>query len=343
MAAIKIDPTITGDILEVYKSYLANFQVDVLEIFRRSGFDRTPVADIGRQLPLNAISELLELSANAASEPNLALRFVNDSAPGYLGLLDHLLLSAPTIGHACESIEQFTELAVSPSVARLRVSGQSAVLTVQLPRLLSAPSQQFIDIFAGTLVRRLRPVDGGTWYPEHVNLPRYQPSDVTMYHEVFGPRVSFEAHEFRLVLARGDLDLPKEQVCSGLHDTVRLAATNLAAKRNRQLNFVDVVTDVIQARLIANRQSNLTAVAREQNISTRTLQWKLASFGISFEEVLNGVRIELATSMLRDTSLPLGEIGLRIGLSEGSAFTRWSKRQFAMAPGAYRKRLRGQI
>ena len=343
MSASSIDPTIAGDILKVYKNYLGNFQVDVLEVFRRAGFDRTPITEIGTQLPLDAISELLELSADVASEPNLALRFVNDSVPGYLGLLDHLLLSAPTIRHACDSIEQFIELAVSPSVARLRVSGQSAVLTVQLPRLLSAPSQQFIDVFAGTLLRRLRPVDGGAWYPEQVNLPRYRPSDLAMYHEFFGPRVSFEAPELRLVLARGDLDLPKEQVCSGLHDTVRLAATNFAAKRNRHLNFVDAVTDVIQARLTANRQVNLTAVARKQNISTRTLQWKLASLGSSFEEVLNRVRIELATSMLRDTSLPLGEIGLRIGLSEGSAFTRWSKRQFAMAPRAYRKRLRGQI
>ena len=163
-----------------------------------------------------------------------------------------------------------------------------------------------------------------------------------MYHELFGPRVSFEAQELRLVLARGDLDLPKAQYCIGLHDTVRFAAQNLATKRNRQLDFADVVTDAIHARLIANRQANLTAVAREQKISPRTLQWKLASFGTSFEEALNSVRIELATSMLRDTSLPLGEIGLRIGLSEGSAFTRWSKQHFAMTPGAYRKRLRGQ-
>ena len=342
MAVIKIDPTITGDILEVYKNYLASFQVDVLEICRRAGFDRTPVTETGRQLPLNAISELLELSAFATEEPNLALRFVIDSAPGYLGLLDHLLLSAPTIRQACEAIEDYVELAVSPSTAQLRISGQSAILTAQLPRLLSAPSQQFIDVFAGTLVRRLGPADGRTWYPEHVSLPRYRPSDVTMYHELFGPRVSFEAQELRLVLARGDLDLPKAQYCIGLHDTVRFAAQNLATKRNRQLDFADVVTDAIHARLIANRQANLTAVAREQKISPRTLQWKLASFGTSFEEALNSVRIELATSMLRDTSLPLGEIGLRIGLSEGSAFTRWSKQHFAMTPGAYRKRLRGQ-
>lgn len=336
------EPTITADILQVYRDYLTNFQVDVQDIYRRAGFDRVPNAEPGSKIPLSAISELLEISAQVAEEPRLALQFAVVSTPGYFGLLDHLLLSAPTIGHAFAALEDFIELTVAPAQARLRVIGQTAILNVRLPRLLSAPSQQFVDVFAATLVRRIRPADGRRWYPEQVSLPRYEPTDVKLYEDVFGPRVGFEATELRVVLPRSDLDLAQWQICSGLHETVRLAAQNLAVRSGRQSTFTDVVAETIYTRLLANRHASLTSVARQHKISPRTIQWKLSTLGTSFEEVLGGVRVDLATSMLRDTSLPLGEIGLRIGLSEGSAFTRWSKQHFGMTPGAYRKSLRGQ-
>ncbi|MEM6495454.1 MAG: AraC family transcriptional regulator ligand-binding domain-containing protein [Pseudomonadota bacterium] len=343
MRPFNSEPTVAADIVQVYRTFLANFQVDVQDVYRRAGFDRVPHSSTGAKVPLNAVSELLEVSAQAASEPELGLRFVLESSPGYLGMLDHLLLSSPTIGDAFVALEDFIELSVAPARARLAISGQTAVVTVSLPRLLSAPSQQFVDLFAATIVRRIKPVEATVWYPEQISLPRYRPPQHSLYEEVFGPRINFEASELRLVLARSDLQTKQVNVCLGLHDTVRLAAQNLFAESGRQSDFADIVVDAISARLQASRRADLSSVARELSISPRTLQWKLSMLETSFEEVLARVRIELATSMLRDTSLPLGEIGLRIGLSEGSAFTRWSKQHFDMAPGVYRKSLRGQV
>ncbi len=344
MQSTNREPTITGDILEVYRNYLNILQVDSGSIYRRAGFDQLPpTGGSGERFPLNAISGLLELAAQEAREPTLGLRFAMDSKPGYFGLLDHLLLSAPTIRQALVAMENFVELTVAPARVRLRVSGQSAVVTVRLPRLLSAPSQQFVDVFAATLLQRIRPADDEAWRPEQVYLPRYQPPQPALYRDVFGARVSFEANALRLVLARNDLELAQNQYCLGLHDTVVIAAQSLMRRNGRQLDFTEIVADAVRDRLMANRRVQLTSIAREHNISPRTLQWKLSTLGTSFEDVLSEVRVDLATSMLRDTSLPLGEIGLRIGLSEGSAFTRWSKQHFKMAPGAYRKSLRGQI
>ena len=337
------EPTITGDILKVYRKYLANFQVDTDDIYRRAGFDQLTNAETGAKLPLNAISGLLELAAQEANEPAMGLRFALDGEAGYFGMLDHLLLSAPTIRHALAAMENFIELTVAPARVRLRVSGQSAVITVRLPRLLSAPSQQFVDVFAATLVQRIRPADDRDWRPEQVNLPRYQPQSTKLYKNIFGSGVSFEANALRFVLARSDLDLAQPEYCLGLHESVVIAAQSLVRQDGRRLDFTEIVADAVRDRLLANRRVQLTSIAREHSISPRTLQWKLATLGTSFEDVLGGVRVDLATSMLRDTSLPLGEIGLRIGLSEGSAFTRWSKQHFDMAPSAYRKSLRGQI
>ncbi|MEM8976697.1 MAG: AraC family transcriptional regulator ligand-binding domain-containing protein [Pseudomonadota bacterium] len=343
MRQLNREPTVAADIVQVYRTFLANFQVDVQDVYRRAGFDRVPPSRPGAKVPLNAVSELLEISAQAADEPELGLRFVTDSVPGYFGLLDHLLMSSPTIGDAFAALEDFIELSIAPAHARLAISGQTAVLTVGLPRLLSAPSQQFIDLFAATIVRRIKPIEGARWYPEQISLPRYRPTKLSRYEEVFGPRINFEASELRLVLARSDLQTKQIDICLGLHETVRLAAQNVFADSGRQSDFADIVGDAISTRLLASRRADLTSVARELSISPRTLQWKLSMFGTSFEEVLASVRIDLATSMLRDTSLPLGEIGLRIGLSEGSAFTRWSKQHFDMPPSAYRKYLRGQV
>lgn len=84
-------------------------------------------------------------------------------------------------------------------------------------------------------------------------------------------------------------------------------------------------------------------VAAAHGISKRYLHFLFASAGTTFGEQLLHVRLDRARSLLTDerfADLPIGEIAARCGFCEPSHFARCYRRQFGLAPGAYRGTLR---
>jgi len=72
-------------------------------------------------------------------------------------------------------------------------------------------------------------------------------------------------------------------------------------------------------------------------MSSRTLQRRLEREDTTFTEVLDGVREELARSLLPDHALSLAEIAYRIGFSDLATFSRAFKRWTGKPPGQFRR------
>jgi len=82
------------------------------------------------------------------------------------------------------------------------------------------------------------------------------------------------------------------------------------------------------------------SVAAALNLSTRTLQRRLSDAGVSFRDLLQQARRELAIQYIRHSDLPILEIGYRLGFSEPANFTRAFRQWTGEAPGRYRARHR---
>lgn len=82
------------------------------------------------------------------------------------------------------------------------------------------------------------------------------------------------------------------------------------------------------------------SVAEALHLSTRTLQRRLHDAGVSFRELRQQARRELAVQYIRHSDLPILEIGYRLGFSEPANFTRAFRQWTGEAPGRYRERHR---
>jgi AraC-like DNA-binding protein len=78
-------------------------------------------------------------------------------------------------------------------------------------------------------------------------------------------------------------------------------------------------------------------VAKKVGMSPRTLQRRLNDEGMSFGELLDGVRRACAYQLLRDRTHSLAAIAYLLGFSEQSAFTRAFKRWTGMTPIQFRR------
>ncbi len=85
-------------------------------------------------------------------------------------------------------------------------------------------------------------------------------------------------------------------------------------------------------REIAHRQPSL--------ITVRTQQRRLASAGLSYQELLDGVRRDSAERYIASTALSIDEIAYLLGYSEPAAFHRAFKRWHDVTPQAFREQRR---
>jgi AraC-like DNA-binding protein len=77
-------------------------------------------------------------------------------------------------------------------------------------------------------------------------------------------------------------------------------------------------------------------VSRQLAMSSRSLQRRLASEGVSYQRLVESARRDAAERLLADASLAVSEIGYLLGFSEPSAFHRAFKRWHRVTPQEYR-------
>ncbi|HEY9546961.1 MAG TPA: AraC family transcriptional regulator [Solimonas sp.] len=84
--------------------------------------------------------------------------------------------------------------------------------------------------------------------------------------------------------------------------------------------------------------ATLDAIAATLGFSERTLQRRLQSVQLNFQQLVERLRFEAACQYLLQGDLPLTEIGYQLGYSEPSAFSRAFRRWSGVSPLAYRRR-----
>lgn len=84
----------------------------------------------------------------------------------------------------------------------------------------------------------------------------------------------------------------------------------------------------------------VSQVAASLGMSARTLQRRLSDAGVTYQNLVNQARLELAQSLMSETGYSLAEIAFLTGFSEQSAFTRAFKRWVGKTPGAFRSEAR---
>jgi AraC-like DNA-binding protein len=78
-------------------------------------------------------------------------------------------------------------------------------------------------------------------------------------------------------------------------------------------------------------------VARLCGLSLRSFQRELAAAGLSFSDLVEQARLELALALMRDPAMPLTEVALELGYSDSANFTRAFRRWTGLAPRRYRQ------
>lgn len=101
--------------------------------------------------------------------------------------------------------------------------------------------------------------------------------------------------------------------------------------------FSERVSELMAAALRDGRVSE-SMIARELEMSARTLRRHLAEEGTSYERLLDDLRKELAEHYLREPELGIDDVAVLLGFSEARAFRRAFRRWNGLSPAQFRLR-----
>jgi AraC-like DNA-binding protein len=177
----------------------------------------------------------------------------------------------------------------------------------------------------------------GTGLPVNPKRIEFQrPEKHRKMHEAhFRCPVNFDARQNVLVFSKTDIDRP---FLTHNADLLAMVAPQLEAELTRQLAQKTISEQVkgIVKKLLAGRRPTLQDVARELHLSTRTLQRRLTDEGVTFQQLMEGARRELAQHYLLHSSLELSETAYLLGYEDANSFFRAFHHWVGTSPAEWR-------
>jgi AraC-like DNA-binding protein len=158
----------------------------------------------------------------------------------------------------------------------------------------------------------------------------------------FGCRGRFKANRDALVFRNSDLDLPFVTHNAELLTAIGAHLESELQERNASADVGDQVRRALK-RSLAGKRPTLPHTAREMGQSARTPQRRLADSGITFQQVLEDTRRELARHYLQHSAVDLNAVAYFLGYEHANSFFRAFQDWEGTSPGEWRTHQRTKL
>ncbi len=318
--------------LTSYPETARSVGLDPMRMLAAAGIDRRCLDDPDVKVSGAALRRLLEGSAAAAGIEDFGLRLAETRTLSILGPIGLLVREEPTVREAVRSLIRYIPVHNQSLRLRLEEGDGFAVLKVEIRVGRLQPIRQGTELTVGVLYRVIRSLAGPGWQPS-ISFTHAAPRRRDTHRRLFGGRVEFGGDFDGIVCAARDLDRAIPTADPALARYARRHLDELLARPNTRLS--DKTRELIALQLSTGR-CTVERVAGQLNVNRRLLHRRLAAEGLTFSEIMEGVRTEIVTRALPNRDRPLSALADMAGFSSLSAFSRWFRDRFDTTPTAWR-------
>jgi len=182
----------------------------------------------------------------------------------------------------------------------------------------------------------MRELCGPGWAPTEVLFCHSKPRDIRPFRRFFRAPLRFDAEQTALVFPAAWLRHSLAGANPRLRDILEAEIDRLEEQLAEDLP--DRLRSVLRNLLVSGRGS-MAEVAQLFALHRRTLNRRLHAEGVTFKQLVEEVRFEIAHQLLRDTHMPLANIAALLDYADAASFTRAFRRWSGTTPGAWRHSL----
>ena len=313
--------------------------VDSRQLFLDAGIELDESENANVRFPVQKMSRVWQLAVERTGDPCFPLTLASYANPGMYSALGLSMISSRTLGEAISRCCRFSQIASDAATLTLaeRDDGEVEMVYRLSAEGATLVTHEAMEAFLATTTQILRNISNNGFAPLAVHFCHNKKAHRRAYEEFFRAPLFFDALEYKIVFPRAALDGKCGQANPEL-------AANMDAWMNEYLERFDAASISVKVRrLLAEKlpdgEIKQSELASTLAMSTRSLQRSLQKEGVSFKELLEITRQDLALKYIGEKQLSIIEVCCLLGFSDQSNFTKAFKRWTGQTPYSYRQGL----
>ena len=323
--------------LSGYVEVSRKLKIDPMQLMRAAGLDPKSLDLQDRWIPAASIARLLEMSAAASGHPDFALRLAEHRLLSALGPVSMSFREQPDARTALTMLIRLQHMYNEALFMEVVENAGLATIIVSIDSGEPTPARQSVELATAVVRQLLGSILGERWHPVSVSFTHPKPADDSSHRRLFGAPIKFSGDHNGIVVYTSDLDQPNRYADPGM---VSYAERLLASQVDHaQPTTVARVRELVELLLPTGRCS-IDQVARSLGVDRRTVHRRLTRAGLTFTQVLDSTRAELAERLVTADRHSFTEISEMLAFSTPSSFSRWFSGQFGVSPRQWRRQTR---
>jgi AraC-like DNA-binding protein len=331
-------PTATGAIARLAYARAQDAGVDPRVLLRKARLTEEQIREQGVRLTVHQQIAFLNIVAEALQDEFLGVHLAQLPDLRELGLIFYVAASSETLGDALQRAARYSSIVNEGLSLKCFREGDIRMLFEYVGVTRHSDRHQ-LEFLMTLVIRLCRQLTGLRVTPTRVRITHRRSnrrgSGLTTY---FGRNITFGARADELTFADRLSGIAIKSADPYLNE---LLVTNgeqaLAHRRTNRGAYRAAVENAIVPLLPHGKVSALL-IAMKLGFSRRTSARRLALEGVTFTEVLQNLRHDLAVQYLSDPDLSISRIAWLLGYREISAFTHAFKRWSGNTPRQTRVR-----
>ncbi len=326
-------PTSIGLMAHLAVAHLERHGKDPAPLLALSGLSQAALASRQR-IKVRAAIDFVERASRAVEDDWLGLTLAADFDLREIGMLYYVAASSQLFRDALKRLDRYVRIADEALVVRI-VKGPDCRIVLSYVGVPRHVDRHLMESFAVTLLRLCRQLVGKKIVPVAASFVHHRPNGRKMEH-ILGCDVSFDAYEDAMSFDASLMDLPLVGYDPYLNELMVKNCEDAIADRLSNISPFRTEVENIIAPLLPHGEARAKTVAHRLGLSERTFARRLASEGLSFGDILDQLRRDLAVRYLQEDH-QASQIGWLLGFQQPSAFSHAYRRWTGKSPSEFRR------
>lgn len=324
-------PTATGAIARHAYARARQARIDLRPFLKKAWLTERQIKDRDARIIVRAQIKFLNLVADALHDRFLGFHLAESIDLRELGLLYYVAASSETFDDLLQRVARYSSI-VNEGLSLKYRAGADIRIEFGYVGVARHLDRHQIEFTVTMLMRLFRKLVGRRLVPTRLRLAHHRTSERSELAAFFGCHIAFAAKVDELTLPRSSKDTVVVSADPYLNRLlVAICEEALSHRQASRGSFRSVVENTIVP-LLPHGRARAPEIARRLGMSQRTSARRLSSEGLTFSEVLDALRGDLARQYLADEGLSISRIAWLLGYQEVSSFTHAFKRWTGETP-----------
>lgn len=329
-----MEPLLRAVTLKNYLQVAEKCSLNGYAMLQRHDISPAMISNPEQLLSYAKVLRLLETSATESGQESFGLLMAESRTVADFGEVSLLISHQPTLRSALAVAIEYGNLINRHFALSIEQRGKQVFLREETIAASSLPKRQAVELSTALLNLTCSSILGQQWQPRMVCFTHKKPVSLAVHERLFRSKIEFEAAFNGILCDAAMLDLPNPKADAAM---AVLAQRFMGTRASDQTD--DLLFNLRKAiyLLLPLGKAKIKLIAPSLDMSVRSLQRALNGLGLSFSDVVDGVRRDMVQGHLANRRNSIERVSVMLGYAKPTSFTRWFASEYEMPPQAWRK------